>query len=140
MTKSKVDKYYETYDYNSRRPVQIELETLREDQQNRLMKSKTFCMIPWTHIHGFPTGEAYPCCLGEMQHPIGNMRTNTLEEIWNGDRFNELREGHKTGDYPDYCKSCDFLIDDPEVLVYTNYDRDLHKLHGTTFSLEDYRS
>jgi len=30
MTKSKVDKYYETYDYNSRRPVQIELETLRD--------------------------------------------------------------------------------------------------------------
>ena len=27
----KTDKYYETYDYNSRRPVFVELETLRED-------------------------------------------------------------------------------------------------------------
>ena len=63
MSRSKTDKYYETYDYNSRRPVFVELETLREDQQKRLMESKTFCMIPWTHIHGFPTGEAYPCCL-----------------------------------------------------------------------------
>ena len=59
MSLSETDKYYETYDYNSRRPVFVELESLREDQQQRLMTSKHFCMIPWTHIHGFPTGEAY---------------------------------------------------------------------------------
>ena len=88
-------------------------------------------------------GAVHPCCqvLGRDEEAVlGHFSENNLEEIWNGDRFNELREGHKTGNYPDYCKSCDFLIDDPEVLVYTNYERDLHKLHGTTFSLEDYRS
>ena len=103
MTKSKTDKYYETYDYNSRRPVQIELETLREDQQKRLIESKVFCMIPWTHIHGFPTGEAYPCCLGEMEHPIGNMRTNTLEEIWNGDAYKDMRQNMLNDNS---CKEC----------------------------------
>jgi len=99
----KTDKYYETYDYNSRRPVFVELESLREDQQQRLMTSKHFCMIPWTHIHGFPTGEAYPCCLGEMAHPIGNMRENTLEEIWNGDAYVGMRE-QMLADKP--CKEC----------------------------------
>ncbi len=88
----KTDKYYETYDYNSRRPVFVELESLRDDQQKRLMESKNFCMIPWTHIHGFPTGEAYPCCLAEMAHPIGNMRANTLQEIWNGEKYVEMRK------------------------------------------------
>ena len=92
MSLSKTEKYYETYDYNSRRPVFVELESLREDQQYRLMESKNFCMIPWTHIHGFPTGEAYPCCLAEMAHPIGNMREDTLEKIWNGDRYVAMRE------------------------------------------------
>ena len=92
MSLSKTNKYYETYDYNSRRPVFVELESLREDQQYRLMESKNFCMIPWTHIHGFPTGEAYPCCLAEMAHPIGNMREDTLEKIWNGDRYVAMRE------------------------------------------------
>ena len=43
------------------------------------------------------------------------------------------------GEYPDFCKSCDFLIDDPEVLIYTNHDRDLYKMHGTNFDLNDYR-
>ena len=50
MSPFKTDKYYQTYDYNSRRPVFVELETLREDQQKRLMESKTFCMIPG-HIY-----------------------------------------------------------------------------------------
>ena len=87
-------------------------------------------------------GAVTPCCqtLGRDEEAVlGHFTENTLEEIWNGDAFTELRQGHIDGNYPDYCKDCDFLLDDPEVLVYTNYDRDLHKLHGTTFSLEDYR-
>ena len=45
------------------------------------------------HIsHGFPTGEAYPCCLGEMEHPIGDMRKNTLEEIWHGEKYKQMRQ------------------------------------------------
>lgn len=99
----KTKKYYETYDYNSRRPVFVELESLREDQQKRLMESRYFCMIPWTHIHGFPTGEAYPCCLAEMAHPIGNMRKNTLEEIWNGEAYTQIRE-NMLAEKP--CKEC----------------------------------
>ena len=99
----KTDKYYETYDYNSRRPVFVELEDLREDQQDRLIKSDVFCMIPWTHIHGFPTGEAYPCCLAEMEHPIGNMQENSLEEVWNGPKYVQMRES-MLADKP--CKEC----------------------------------
>ena len=57
----------------------------------------------------------------------------------NGEEYQKLREGHLTGDYPDYCKSCDFLVDDPEVLVYTNYNRTVHSLPGTDFSLENFR-
>jgi radical SAM protein with 4Fe4S-binding SPASM domain len=99
----KTNKYYETYDYNSRRPVFIELEDLREDQQHRLIKSDVFCMIPWTHIHGFPTGEAYPCCLSEIDYPIGNMKENTLEEIWNGSKYVQMRK-NMLADKP--CKEC----------------------------------
>ena len=87
-------------------------------------------------------GAVAPCCqtLGRDDEAVlGHLSENTLEEVWFGEEFEKLREGHRTGNYPSYCQGCDFLIDDPEVLVYTNYDRDLHKLHGTNFSLEDYR-
>ena len=43
------------------------------------------------------------------------------------------------GDWPSYCEGCDFLVDDKEVLVYTNHDRELYKMHGTGFDLNDYR-
>ena len=88
-------------------------------------------------------GAVAPCCqtLGRDDEAVlGHLSENTLEEVWFGEEFEKLREGHRTGNYPSYCQGCDFLVDDPEVLVYTNYSRDLHKLHGTSFSLEDYRA
>ena len=68
------------------------------------------------------------------------MRKQSFEEIWYGKEYEQLREDHTTGNYPDYCKGCDFLLDDPEVLVYSNHDRSLHKMVGTDFNLNDYRS
>ena len=87
-------------------------------------------------------GAVHPCCqvLGRDDEAVlGHCSENTIEEIWNGPEYTELREQHTTGNYPDFCKGCDFLIDDPEVLVYTNHERDLMKMHGTEFDLNDYR-
>lgn len=100
---NKMKEYYKKYDYNSRRPLFVDIESLRDDQHHQLMTSNNFCMIPWIHIHGFPTGEAYPCCLAESKYPIGNMRENTLEEIWNGSEYTEMRE-NMLADRP--CKQC----------------------------------
>jgi len=87
-------------------------------------------------------GAVHPCCqvLGRDDEAVlGHFEDNTLEEIVKGDAYSLLREQHRTGNYPDFCKSCDFLIDDPETLVYTNHKRDLYKMHGTNFDLNDYR-
>jgi len=85
---------------------------------------------------------AVPCCqvLGRDDEAVlGHLSKNTLEEIWYGDKYNQLRKDHEMGNWPSYCNDCDFLIDDPEVLVYTNHERDLYKMHGTDFNLDDYR-
>lgn len=87
-------------------------------------------------------GAVHPCCqvLGRDEEAVlGHASENTVEEIWFGEHYEKLREQHTTGDYPDFCKSCDFLVDDPEVLVYSNHERDLYKMHGTEFNLDDYR-
>lgn len=87
-------------------------------------------------------GAVAPCCqvLGRDEEAVlGHTSQNTVEEIWFGERYEELRQRHLVGDYPDYCKGCDFLMDDPEVLVWTNHERDLYKMHGTDFDLNDYR-
>jgi wyosine [tRNA(Phe)-imidazoG37] synthetase (radical SAM superfamily) len=87
-------------------------------------------------------GAVHPCCqvLGRDDEAVlGHFQDNTLAEIVKGDAYSQLREDHRTGNFPDFCKSCDFLIDDPETLVYTNHKRDLYKMHGTNFDLNDYR-
>ena len=88
------------------------------------------------------TGAVHPCCqvLGRDDEAVlGHGSENKIVDIWNGDKYNKLRQQHRDGDYPDFCKTCDFLVDDPEVLVYTNHDRKNYKMYGTKFSLEDYR-
>ena len=88
------------------------------------------------------TGAVHPCCqvLGRDEEAVlGHMSENTFDEIWNGEEYQKLRDGHISGNYPSYCNGCDFLVDDPEVLVYTNYNRSVHTLPGTEFTLESFR-
>lgn len=87
-------------------------------------------------------GAIHPCCqvLGRDDEAVlGHMSRESLKDIWFGEEYNKLRKQHEMGDFPDFCKGCDFLIDDPEVLVYTNHERDLYKMHGTEFNLNDFR-
>ena len=85
INKEDIESYYKTYDYNSRRPVFIELEMLDAKQEELLMRSDTFCMYPWTHIHAWPDGYVYPCC-GTDINPLGSLKDNTLEELWNSEK------------------------------------------------------
>ena len=77
------------YKYNSSELVHnIDL---NERERFLLEDSKTFCIYPWIHLHAYPTGEAYPCCHSEMQYPVGNCRTQTLEQIWKDQPMQKLR-------------------------------------------------
>lgn len=70
-------------------------------------------------------GAVTPCCQtmgspNESKSVLGHMGLQSFDDIWYGDKYNELRKSHEFGDWPDYCNNCDFLISDPEVLVWTN--------------------
>jgi radical SAM protein with 4Fe4S-binding SPASM domain len=80
-----------TYKYNGKYPTYIKPEELTEEQLYRLTESKTFCMMPWTHLHAFPDGRAYPCCLSLTTHPIGNFRDQTMQEVWNDKPLRDMR-------------------------------------------------
>ena len=89
---SKEDEYYKNHNYHTRKPVYISEDDLRADQSDRLTKSDTFCMIPWIHMHAFPDGRAYPCCLGDDQHPIGNFKQDSMETVWNQPAYKTMRK------------------------------------------------
>lgn len=68
--------------------------------------SKEFCMLPWTHMHLWPAGAAYPCCMSDPDHPIGNTQTQTLQEIWNGEKMKQLRLNMLAGKKSIECRRC----------------------------------
>jgi organic radical activating enzyme len=81
----------EIYQYGSANPIKISLNQLNEKEQFLLTESKVFCIYPWTHLHAWPTGQAFPCCMSEPEGQVGNCKTQTLEQIWNGDGMRQLR-------------------------------------------------
>ena len=86
-------------------------------------------------------GAVHPCCqvLGkDDEATLGSIYDNPFHEIWNGAAYSNLRERHTAGDYPSFCKDCDFLIDDPEVLVHSNY-AETNVMNGASFTLSDFQ-
>ena len=79
------------YNWKDRIPTQIKLEDLTDQQKYRLVDSDNFCMIPWIHLHAWPDGRAYPCCLGHGDYPVGNFKEKTMREIWNDAPLREMR-------------------------------------------------
>jgi len=91
------------YNWNDRVPSYVTLEDLTEKQQRRLMDSDVFCMLPWIHLHAWPDGRAYPCCLGNAKHPVGNFKEKSMQEIWNDTDMREMRV-NMLADKP--CRQC----------------------------------
>lgn len=91
------------YNWKDRVPNYIKIEDLTDDQRTKLIDSDVFCMIPWVHLHAWPDGRAYPCCLAKAAHPVGNFKQNSMREIWNDEPMREMRR-NMLADRP--CKEC----------------------------------
>ena len=64
------------------------------DKDFLLNNSKTFCMMPWTHLHIGPTGLAGPCCVSNAIATVdgmGNSRDSSLVELVNSAGMKQLR-------------------------------------------------
>jgi len=103
---SKEEEYYKNHNYHTRKPVYIDEQDLRKDQLERLTASDVFCMIPWIHMHAFPDGRAYPCCLGDDKYPIGNFKQDTMETVWNQDAYKAMRKNMLEGKPCKECTKC----------------------------------
>jgi len=86
-----------------------------------------------------------PCCqvLGrDEEADLGSLDGRSVEEVWNGERYKWLRQMHdeKRFDEVSFCKDCDFLYEDNEVLVWKNNDLvSINKMKGTRFDLGDFK-
>ena len=53
-------------------------------------------------------GLAYPCCYMYDEPPVGDLKKQSVMEVWNSDAMVKLREAHVTGDVSAYplCQTC----------------------------------
>ncbi|MBB4266194.1 radical SAM/SPASM domain-containing protein [Roseospira visakhapatnamensis] len=75
-----------------------------EDQaaaENRSHYESQYCEFPWTSLTVMADGNVVPCTQDyDVEMVLGNVMEQSLEEIWNGDRYRDLRHWHVTGRFP----------------------------------------
>lgn len=74
--------------------------------KEELLEGHIFCMSPWIHLHNFPDGRVFPCCLTPQEQPVGSLKENTLSEIWNSDGMKQLRLNMLNGVPSQACNKC----------------------------------
>ncbi len=70
-----------------------------------LKESKVFCMAPWTHIANIPNGDILPCCIS-LDGSMGNLYETDIKEIWNNDRYREIRRNMLNEIESKHCQRC----------------------------------
>ena len=88
------------------------------------IKNKILCFAPWNMATIDPFGNVYPCCYactfqnlsedlthsywGNEDLSMGNLKQNSFEEIWNGEKFARFRGKLKDPPRFPMCESCGY--------------------------------
>ena len=88
------------------------------DLNNIPEKNSPFCTLPWIHLATHPIGTVTPCCITEMKNGASTAATpendnehlflskDSLEDITNSKKFNQLRKDMIEGKYSSLCQKC----------------------------------
>lgn len=72
-----------------------------------MIKNTTLCAVPWMHLNFEPNGKVVPCCLtSHHNYFAGDLKTETIDEIWNSDNMKNLRKEMIEGKRPSICDTC----------------------------------
>jgi len=67
--------------------------------------SNFYCAAPWRGLHINVRGDVKTCCAGNP-NMLGNLNSQGIEEILNGDKLKEIRTAIRQGHSHDYCSNC----------------------------------
>lgn len=66
--------------------------------------NNNFCSAPFTHIHIGPDTKVTTCC--KSRHALGDIKDNTIEEIYSGEFAKEIRRSMLEGKQHWQCNGC----------------------------------
>ncbi|MCJ7616102.1 MAG: radical SAM protein [Desulfobacterales bacterium] len=103
-----------------------EIENINELSTKEYFKGQKPCDRPWRHLCILWDGTATPCEFDfNGAYPLGNIRDQSIEEIWNNERIIELRNQHISHNINEVkiCKSCTYQAPNIfENIVLTSID------------------
>lgn len=78
------------------------IEPLATDPRSR--HGRAFCVAPWLNLNIAIGGDAKPCC--EIKGDFGHVGRQSIEEIWQGKEFRDLRARLARDERDDRCSKC----------------------------------
>lgn len=100
------------------------------------------CLNPFRWLEVNEGGEVTPCCGSWFKGKLGNIKKQSMEEIWNGPKFQALREAmYEGGNWGKFCNAavCPHIINDTWVAVDFITPETPDQLPITKSMLEDIR-
>lgn len=88
-------------------------------------KSKFVCQQPFTRLSIIEDGTVSPCCVDyKLEIVVGNIKEQSLKEIWESDKMKDFRGIHKSGNFYKVspCKNCEMAINGDEGII-TPYEK-----------------
>ena len=73
-----------------------------------MLSMKKWCAHPWQQVNIDWLGNVRPCCFNKFQSgEFGNLNRQSIDDIWNGERFVKLRKSLVSGDLDGTgCEDC----------------------------------
>ena len=76
-----------------------------------IVEDKLFCAAPWNHFFVQQDGDVRVCCMvGGQGEVLGNINEQTWQEIWEGEKYQDLRRRFLEKD-PETLKQCQHCLD-----------------------------
>lgn len=91
-----------------------------------------FCILPWIHMHIWPNGTTYPCCLATNDYVVGNTNDSNIQDIWNSERMKLLRKNIINGVPTSGCNNCYEHERNGARSMRMNLNTDFKHLHNRT--------
>ena len=85
------------YNMWDKEPEKMKFDKMTVKEKELLTENKSFCMLPWMHLHAFPDGRAYPCCFAQDRYPVGDLNKQSMTEVFNNDKMKQLRKNMLKG-------------------------------------------
>lgn len=98
----------------------------------RRYSTKSLCFAPSLSLNFDQNGRVTACCFNR-KHILGNYPLNSVKEIWNGEKIQELRNALAKNDLSLGCEQCDLMVREGnyESVLIKHFD-DYHEFLDST--------